>query len=56
MSTTAKDLDRLEADYRVKVAKIRSDESLSWEAKERQVRELGLKFDKDRKQLQEDAA
>jgi hypothetical protein len=55
MSTTAKDLEALERDYSAKVAEIRADPELSWEAKERRIREQGLKFDKLRKQLEEAA-
>jgi hypothetical protein len=51
--TKAEDLEQL---YRERVAEVRSDNFLSWEKKERQIRELGLKFDEDRKQLQEEAA
>jgi hypothetical protein len=39
-----------EADYQRKKAEIRADASLSWEAKERQIRELGLEFDKARRE------
>ena len=55
MTTTAKDLEALERDYRAKVAKIRADNSLSWEQKERKVRELGLEYGRVRKELEEDA-
>jgi hypothetical protein len=39
----------LEQEYKRKVAEVRSDNSLSWERKERQVRELGLRYDQQRK-------
>jgi hypothetical protein len=35
--------EQLEAAHRAKVAEIRADKSLSWEAKERKIRELGLR-------------
>ncbi len=56
MSTETKDLKRLEHDYLERKAQIRADSSLSWEKKERAIRELGLKFDKDRKQLESEEA
>jgi hypothetical protein len=55
MSTTAEALERLEQEYKHKRAEVRSDNSLSWEKKERTVRELGLEYDRARKQLQEAA-
>jgi hypothetical protein len=45
----------LAVEHRRKVA-VRADTSLSWEQKERRIRELGLKFDKDRKQLESEEA
>ena len=56
MTKEAKDLDRLEADYRAAVAKIRQEPGLSWEKQERTIRELGLEYDRKRRQLEEDAA
>ena len=56
MTTRTKDLERLERDYRKRKAQIRADSSLSWEKKERAVRELGLRFDKECKQLESEAA
>ncbi len=56
MDTTARDLNRLEADYRERKAKIRSDESLSWEKKELAVRQFGKEYDKARKELERSAA
>jgi hypothetical protein len=35
--------EQLEAEYREKKREIRADASPSWEAKERKIRELGLK-------------
>jgi hypothetical protein len=55
MTTKTKDLETLGRDYRERKAQIRADSSLSWEKKERAIRELGLKFDKERKQLEEAA-
>jgi hypothetical protein len=56
MDTTTRDLERLEAEYRARVAAVRADESLSWEKQELKVRELGLKYDRARRQTGEDAA
>jgi hypothetical protein len=57
MDTTAtKDLERLEKEYRRKVAEIRSSPGLSWEKKERTVRELGVRYDQDRNELERSAA
>jgi len=50
--TKAEDLERLVVEHRRKVNEVRADDSLSWEKKERAIRELGLKFDKDRKELE----
>lgn len=47
--TRAEDLER---EYRRKVAGVRLDASLSWEKKERQVRELGLRYDQKRKEAE----
>jgi hypothetical protein len=56
MNTEAgKALERLVREHRRRVAEVRADNSLSWEKKERAIRELGLKFDKERKQLEEAA-
>lgn len=52
MTTTTEVLERLEADYRAKVAKIQVDESLSWEKRERTIRELGLEYDRQRKEAE----
>ena len=49
MSTTAKDPETLERDYQRRKAEIRIDESLSWEKKELKVRELGKRYDRERK-------
>ncbi len=46
----------MEAKYRTRVAQIRADESLSWEKKERQIRELGLAHNRARKQAEQEAA
>jgi hypothetical protein len=54
-ATASRDLERLEAEYRRRVAEIRAAPGLSWEKRERTIRELGLRFDKKRKQLQEAA-
>ena len=56
MSTTTKDLEALERDFEGRKAEIRADETLSWEARERRIRELGLRFDKERKELERSAA
>ena len=56
MDTTTKDLEALERDYQERKAEIRADTSLSWEKKELKVRELGKAYDRERKQLEEDAA
>ncbi len=52
-TTTTKDL---EAEYRAKVAKIRGDPNLSWEKRELAVRQLGLEYDRRRRELEEEAA
>ncbi len=53
MSTTAKDLDRLEADYRARVAKIRADTSLSWEKQEKAIKALGDEHYTRRREIEE---
>jgi hypothetical protein len=40
----------LKREYRRQVAEVRADGSLSWEKRERQVRELGLRYDQVRKE------
>jgi hypothetical protein len=52
MNNKARDLETLERDYQERKAQIRADNSLSWEKKEQAIRELGLRFDKDRNQLE----
>jgi hypothetical protein len=52
----AKTLERLVVEHRRRVAEIRADSSLSWEKQVCQIRELGLKFDKDRKEIERSAA
>ena len=42
---------KVDADYREKKATIRSDEDLTWEAKERRIKELGQKYDADRAEI-----
>ena len=56
MSATAGRPETLERDYRAKVAKVRADNSLSWEQKERKVRALGLEYDRTRKEAERRAA
>jgi hypothetical protein len=53
---TAKDLEALEHDYQERKAKIRADRSLSWEKKELAVRQLGLQYDRARKEAERRAA
>jgi hypothetical protein len=56
ITTAREDLARLEREYRRHVAEIQADEGFSWEQRERQIRKLGLAFDRARKELEEDAA
>ncbi len=57
MSTTAPGgLQALEDEYRARVAAVRGDSSLSWEKKERKVRELGLAYDRARREAEQEAA
>jgi hypothetical protein len=53
MDTKTRDLER---EYQERKAQIRADSSLSWEKRELKIRELGLRFDKERKQLERSAA
>jgi hypothetical protein len=55
MSTTAETLDRLEAEYRAKAAKIRADTALSWEHKEKAIKALGDEHHARRRELEETA-
>ena len=48
-------LESLLVEHRRRVAAVRAGTSLSWEKKERRIRELGLQFDKQRKDLEEAA-
>jgi hypothetical protein len=45
------ELKRLEAEYLERRAEIRSDPELSWEKRERAIRELGKEYDKARREL-----
>jgi hypothetical protein len=54
-ATTRDKYEALERAYRRKVAEIRQNPELSWEKQELKIRELGLKYDKQRKQLEEAA-
>jgi hypothetical protein len=57
MSTTrGEDLERLVAEHRAKVEAVRQEPGLSWEQRERQVRHLGLRYDEERRQLEEETA
>ncbi len=49
-------LERLVREHRRRVAEDRADDSLSWEKKERQIRELGLSYYRDRKEIERSAA
>jgi hypothetical protein len=52
MDTTAsRELERLERAYRDRVQEVRAA-PLSWEKKERMIRQLGLKYDAERRKLQ----
>jgi hypothetical protein len=54
MSTaTTKDLEELSSDYKRKVAEIRADDSLSWEKQVLRIRELGLRYDAERRKIEE---
>ena len=52
----AQALERLVREYRERKAQIRSDESLSWEAKERRIKELTDRHYRACRQLEEAAA
>ena len=56
MNAQAKTLEELKAQYRRRKLEIRADETLSWEKKERQVKELGDRYYRERRQLEEEAA
>lgn len=42
---------KVDADYRRKKAAIRADEDLTWEAKERRIKDLGQRYDADRAEI-----
>jgi hypothetical protein len=48
-------LERLEAEYLEEKRKIRADKTLSWEAKERTIRELGLKHRRAVEEMESEA-
>jgi hypothetical protein len=48
-------LEALVKEHRRRVAEVRADNSLSWEKRELKIRELGLKFDMERRELEEAA-
>ncbi len=52
----AQALERLVRQHRERKAQIRSDETLSWEQKERQIKELGDRHYQACRQLEEAAA
>ena len=52
----AQALERLVLKYRERKAQIRSDESLSWEQRERQIKELTGRHYRECRQLEEEAA
>lgn len=54
--TEGHEFARIDQEYRESKAKIRADEDLTWEAKERKVRELGLEYDRKRKEAEEAVA
>ncbi len=56
MSTTADKREALEREYGRDVAEIRFTPGLSWEKRERAVRERGLRYERDRKQLEKETA
>jgi hypothetical protein len=49
---STKALEDLEIEYRRRVAEIRMAPGLSWEKREKTIRELGLRYDRERRKLQ----
>ncbi|MDP9475109.1 MAG: hypothetical protein M3R38_05360 [Actinomycetota bacterium] len=47
------DLAKIDAEYRETKAKIRADEDLNYEARQRKIREAGLEYDKRRKEAEQ---
>ena len=48
----AQALERLVREYRQRKAQIRSDESLSWEKQELQIKQLGDEYHRARKEME----
>ena len=54
--TTTEALEELRARYGVRVAAIRADTAMTWEARERAIREAGREYDRERKAEEERGA
>jgi hypothetical protein len=49
MTQTTERLEELKARHAVRVAAIRAETRMSWEARERAIREAGREYDRERK-------